>query len=348
MNLHPNCPNRNAFPHAVELDGYRGVAILLVIAFHVGWFRYGWVGVPMFFTLSGFLITKILRRAKDRPFGDHYLDFFKRRARRLVPLYLLYLAVLAAVAGRNISPAHWIGLLTGTMNFASIWDPGPALGYAHFWSLAIEWQFYAVWPFAVYFLKLQGLQTLGVALVGLAPGLRAASQIALQAASLEGPAGEEFFYLVPTSHCDSLAFGALLAVGLPDDWRIWAQGAFGLLLSTGIALFATRAIWTLSLVACASFALMMAAQRTRLKAVFAHPALTYTGTISYSLYVWHLGISELVAHWSPLDGTLRAKIVEGSAVFALSYPVAALSWRYWERRFWHPRPSPIPALPTVS
>jgi len=141
-----------------QWDGIRAVAITLVVAFHLGYLPGGWVGVDTFFVLSGYLITSMLL-AVDRPPGN-VLAFWGRRARRLLPavlVLLLVLSVYALVGGPGLVPAQLRAPALATLFYVANWQQ-IAAGHSYFaqftavsplqqtWSLAIEEQYYLVWP----------------------------------------------------------------------------------------------------------------------------------------------------------------------------------------------------------
>jgi len=162
-----------------SLDGLRAIAILLVMLHHMTpnhdsnkglsslLFKVadiGWSGVDLFFVLSGFLITGILLRAKD--FGKPLATFFVRRIRRIVPAYVLALVVVFFVVPfyfqwYDVPPAarqlpYW---LYASNYFRASWEPlNDLFGMSHFWSLAVEMQFYLAWPFLVRYFSLAALQ----------------------------------------------------------------------------------------------------------------------------------------------------------------------------------------------
>src|SRR4051794_6458015 len=148
------------------LDGLRGLAVLLVFFHHTLQLpTRGYLGVDLFFTLSGFLITSILLRELDEDGRLHVLRFFARRAQRLVPAFLLMAALYSAVR-YNFAP----GLpalapfdLVRLLFLSDISVPTAFLG--HTWSLAVEWQFYLAWPFAL--MALAGLAVRRGSFVGL-------------------------------------------------------------------------------------------------------------------------------------------------------------------------------------
>lgn len=213
--------------HLPVLDGVRGLAVLMVVFFHtthlsdqsaVGratWWLAGagWTGVDLFFVLSGFLITGILWEAKGRPF--YFRNFYMRRFLRIFPLYYLALAVSFLVLP---SLAHRLGLderittdgatwyLLYLSNFYQLWveTTHPILGVV--WSLAIEEQFYIVWPFLIAAVSYRGAIRLCLGTIALALLVR----LGLTAAG----ASIESTYVVTFCRVDSLAVGALLSLAL--------------------------------------------------------------------------------------------------------------------------------------
>src|ERR1041385_2325106 len=150
----------SAFPYYKSLDGIRGVAVLMVVFLHSRLMPFGWVGVQVFFVLSGFLITSILQTQTDRPFGFFMRRFYWRRGLRIWPLYFLFLALcLIAHACLRIPetwPSAWPWLASFTYNIVRISPHFADSDYfGHFWTLCVEEQFYLVWPFAVFFLPLK-------------------------------------------------------------------------------------------------------------------------------------------------------------------------------------------------
>ena len=152
-------PSRRDQHHAPGLDGIRGVAVAAIVAYHLGFANGGLLSVTVFFTLSGYLITSILLASWKRTGGLELKQFWLRRARRLLPALLLLLVVvllasaisrpskLAAYGRQAFSAllyvANWATIARGDTYFNRFSGPGP---FDHLWSLAIEEQFYAVWP----------------------------------------------------------------------------------------------------------------------------------------------------------------------------------------------------------
>jgi peptidoglycan/LPS O-acetylase OafA/YrhL len=184
-----------------ELDGLRGLAALAVVLYHVDdrWCPLGWAAVDVFFVLSGFLITRIILKSADEP---HFLSrFYLRRGLRIWPIYYLTLVGLMLVNRLLPTRCNWSGLwyaLTYTQNLPLYWggrNPVFHPSIRHTWTLAIEEQFYLVWPAIVLLLGRQRLVPLALA--------------ALMASCLFRLSGGSMFLLA--GRLDGLALGGLLA-----------------------------------------------------------------------------------------------------------------------------------------
>lgn len=230
--LAPAEVRRAAAGHMPALDGLRGIAILLVLFAHLAWgpqavagvagklfltvTTLGWTGVELFFVLSGFLITGIL--LDTTTVENYFSSFYARRALRILPLgYAMILIVcdlapLLGKLGAPLLPTHfstaqlWFWLYAG--NWAEV--SGHGIPYLlHFWSLAVEEQFYLLWPLIVLACSRRTLAKLCLVLVALAPALR----IVLYAYHLDPLK----IYFMTTSHFDALALGALAALVVRDE-----------------------------------------------------------------------------------------------------------------------------------
>jgi len=212
-----------AMTHLRALDGLRGLAVLMVILFHAlmsaRWLgpvaRTGWIGVDLFFVLSGFLITRILLQQKDSP---NLRNFYWRRALRIWPLYLLLLIFTVAVAPRlpavpPIPPIqdwfwYWATLIQNFVPAAL--EPWPLTVT---WSLAVEEQFYLLWPVLVIALSARTFRLLVAAIIVGSPVLRVIALVA-------GVTPHAIHSYTPF-RLDGLAFGALVALlgSAPSSWR---------------------------------------------------------------------------------------------------------------------------------
>jgi peptidoglycan/LPS O-acetylase OafA/YrhL len=358
------------------LDGVRGLAILAVLVDHSAiWITptsaldrvvqaftgSGWSGVDLFFVLSGFLITGILIDAKG---GQNYFrNFYARRVLRIFPVYYLTIALVllasfiptiahhypdATAELRRVQPWYW----TYTTNYLIAlhgWAAAP-MRSTHLWSLAVEEQFYLVWPALVLLADRRTLTRICMALLILCPILR----IAL---FLTGTAPRELVVLTPT-RLDTLAMGALLAIAARADGGLarWRRPlgviAIGCVLSLAATLtFRDRIanespeIVTLgfTLIATIAAAIIVFATTTPADSVthrfLAHPALRAIGRYSYAMYIFHFPIVGLLhdRHLAPnamptlLGSHLPAQFGFTLLCFGITYAVAFASWHLFER-----------------
>ncbi len=358
------------------LDGLRGVAILLVMAFHYearnfpghGFFlpfwlviREGWMGVDLFFVLSGFLITGIL--CDTRSSRSYFRTFYARRTLRIFPLYYGFLAMAfwllpllplpggpQAVPNVRAQVFSWFYLSNFLVGFDG-WSASPDL-VPHFWSLAVEEQFYLVWPALVYFATRRGLARICAVTVLLAIAVR----FGLRHTGLPW-----YSRLVLTpARLDTFALGGLVALIVRD--RSWVERAsrwaaraalataaavVALLLVRGAADAQDRIVGTVGLsliaLACAcvvGFAAVGNAANPVHRLLASSP-LRLVGRYSYGMYVLHfpimrllgtrgLGISEL---HSLLGSYVGAHVVHVGLNSGLTLGLAALSFRFFESRF---------------
>ena len=356
------------------LDGVRGAAILLVFAYHVlrsipyntrgaEWLHRtantGWIGVDLFFVLSGFLITGILLDTKSGP--GYFRLFYGRRALRILPLYLTFVTVLlvALPALPLMSPAQAEALrqakgwywshAVNVMIARHGWEHG-TWHSGHLWSLSLEEQFYACWPAVVYVLSRRRLIGASVTLILGVWIFRAA----LVAAGVSWTA---IYVLLPT-RVDTLAMGALLAAVAREraDWfrlRRWIAPAVGsaLVLAYGFrhdALLRSSAFTqvlgypALGLLGCAAVVHAVTAPVGSLgRHVWANSSLRFFGRYSYGLYVWHVPLIPVVRRYvfAPEQvGAIDGSIVPAYLLFSLvaltcSVILALVSWHLIEAPF---------------
>ncbi|MEY3069894.1 MAG: hypothetical protein RL473_1, partial [Actinomycetota bacterium] len=172
MNLPVDQTSLRSAVYLPGLDGLRALSVLVVVAFHSGVIDGGWIGVDVFFGISGFLITGLMVAEHERTGAVALGAFWMRRIRRLVPALVVLLGLIALlvqfnqveVTARNIWGAltystNWVHIFGGTSYWDQFATPDPL---RHLWSLAIEEQFYVIWPIvAWYVLKRRSPTTLG-------------------------------------------------------------------------------------------------------------------------------------------------------------------------------------------
>jgi peptidoglycan/LPS O-acetylase OafA/YrhL len=220
--------------HIESFDGIRGLAIAMVLMGHAGWFAEGWIGVDLFFVLSGFLITGILRRSRAEPF--YWRRFYLKRATRILPPLLLAIAVVALLWPHP----SLLGLATYLLSFANIADLTRFFVWPleHLWSLSVEEHFYLAWPLAVLRLPLPHLKQLLIFIIVTVPLCRWGFTYLLPR-----HAPNVIYYLTPF-RIDGLAMGCLLSLSL--EQQIWQQrmkrwSAAGALAASAVYLL----LWTL-------------------------------------------------------------------------------------------------------
>ena len=153
-----------------QLDGLRACAILAVFLSHAFKIRMLWIGVDLFFVLSGFLITGILVDLKHKDLRGYFAHFYERRARRILPPYVMLLVVVSLVFGTSWMVSWFLYL--GLTNYVVLFPGTPFMPFNPLWSLGVEEQFYLVWPFLVYFLSEKKLPYVLCGLLVLAPIFR--------------------------------------------------------------------------------------------------------------------------------------------------------------------------------
>lgn len=206
------------------LDGLRGIAVLLVIIFHFSKlpfisfdFEIGWVGVQLFFVLSGYLITRILLNEKEElEFKPYLKKFYWRRTLRIFPIYFLYLFFVTFLYYLTGEPGDYNDaapyLFTYTYNFFILtpeWQVTRV--YGHLWSLSVEEQFYLCWPLIVFFLNRRNLKYFAIALFFFVPLFRYFLGTVLLDQMNPNNVGPSI-YLFTLSHFDAFAMGGLLTM----------------------------------------------------------------------------------------------------------------------------------------
>jgi peptidoglycan/LPS O-acetylase OafA/YrhL len=352
-----------------SLDGLRGLAILLVLAHQFDPSRdatggvahvvhlalnLGWSGVQLFFVLSGFLITGILLEARASP--RYYRAFFGRRVLRIFPLYYLALFVAFVIApalgGPPTRAQEQLVFWAYCVNWTQPFGVGAAL-LPHFWSLAVEEQFYLAWPFVVRRLAPAAVARLAIALAILA----VLARVAVRLAALP----DEAAYTWTVCRMDALALGALLAAAARDadlSPRLARRGPaiIALAILVGLAgLGVTRGYprttalgqtlgYTALAVAFAGLVLAAVLADVRgtgpLRAALTFAPLRAVGRVSYGMYVIHFPLQTWVL--GPLVARALAPIDPSGPAFAIAsvgfastvtFAVAWLVFELFERRF---------------
>jgi peptidoglycan/LPS O-acetylase OafA/YrhL len=339
------------------LDGLRAIAVIAVIAYHLnsGWVPGGLLGVGVFFTLSGYLITDLLLGQREVSGSLKLGNFWLRRARRLLPALFLMLAVVVAwvtLLDRSQLPSlrgdvlaaaayvsNWWNIVRDASYFARFGPPPPL---DHLWSLAVEEQFYLIWPWLLWLgLRfLPGRYTMaGLTLVG-----AAASAVAMALIYQPG--------IDPTrvyEGTDTRAFGLLVGAALAMVWpsrklrsdRINLRGRVALE-GVGVVGLVVIAILILRTNEFSPFLykggiVLLSVATTMTVAALVHPAtwlgvavgwtpLRWVGVRSYGIYLWHYPIIVLTSPGMQQKADLSLEVLQVIATVA----VAALSWQFFE------------------
>ncbi len=341
------------------LDGLRALAVLAVIAYHLGlaWAPGGMLGVGVFFTLSGYLITDLLLSQHEATGRLQLADFWRRRARRLLPALAVLLVVIAAwvtlldrpelsalrgvvfAAAGNVT--NWWLIAQHSSYFAQFGPPSP-LG--HLWSLAVEEQFYLVWPWLLWLGLRWAHGRRGTRMRLAAATLLLASLSAIEMATLYRPGYD------PTriyDGSDTRAFALLIGAALAFVWPSRhlrggiTSGARRILDGAGVtglavivvlvcctndySAFLYRGGMVLLSVATALVVGTAASPASRIGRALGWRPLRWLGVRSYGIYLWHYPIIVLT---TPVGG--RDTVARGAFQVAASIGVAELSWRYIE------------------
>lgn len=326
----PQTPPRDrGHRYRADIQGLRAVAVVAVIANHfAGWPKGSFVGVDVFFVISGYLITGILVREFETRRTISFLGFYARRIKRILPAGLFVIgATLCAtrvLAGTDryhfaakdsiaavLFAANWRFAHTGVNYFNQALPPSPL---QHYWSLSVEEQFYFVWPWLMLGLLLIGLRlrfwrheharlAAGVAVAVL-------SGVSLWLAFVQTTGNPAVAYFSTFDRAWELGLGALVAIAAGPlgrvDPRLRLTAALGGLLGVLVSLFVVRsspdfpAPWALLPTLSTAAVLGSGAGLTSRSLVpLTNPVSQYVGTISYSLYLWHFPVVVLIVALVP-------------------------------------------------
>ena len=359
--------------HIIELDGMRGIAVVLVMALHLfkrasyftehpvllGFTKLttvGWVGVDIFFTLSGFLITSILLKAKT---GEHYFkNFYVRRILRIFPLYYAAIAIVLLFAPKV--EEDFLATLKTALPIMLLYQQNWALLFKNFhitqylgitWSLAIEEQFYFLWPFIVYKLNREQLVKASI-------GYILVSIIGRTLGTLLWPnlaQASTFFYYASFARFEEMLFGGLLAVFLTYDGALekvkrYALPVFLASFTVFVALhilslpgdphpehaslpltlggYTTAALSTIGLIGI----FITYPPRNFFRRFFSNPVLTFLGKYSYSMYIFHMTAALILldVFWHSEMRGWKAYILYPASTYVVTVIIALLTWsRLW-------------------
>lgn len=330
-----------------DIDGLRAVAVLAVVVYHAfpTWFNGGFVGVDVFFVISGFLISSILFTGlKQGTFS--FTEFYSRRVRRIFPALIVVLGVCFAFGWFALLADEYMELgkhIAGAAVFASNFVLWRETGYfdaaaetkplLHLWSLGIEEQFYVIWPFLLWAAWQRRLHVLAVLAV------LAGASFAVNVSLIASDPTRAFYS--PQSRLWELLVGGFLAYeavfrsragtvrDLPQgaNWRAYA-GAGLLCLSMAVAREASFPGWLALLPTAGAYLIISAGPNAWLnREVLASKGLVWIGLISFPLYLWHWPILSFMR----IVRSAWPSPVQAAAGIALAFVLAVLTYRMIEK-----------------
>jgi peptidoglycan/LPS O-acetylase OafA/YrhL len=329
------------------LDGLRGIAVLLVVADHaiaaftdeeqavpraMSALFSGAVGVTLFFVLSGYLITGILARERSRDGAVDFRAFYLRRTLRILPAFYVFLVVVALLGASGLIDVTGPQLLSAGL---FVWDYSPAADgwwLGHTWSLAIEEQFYLLWPLALAFLRPQRACWIAVGYLVVAPAIRLGQYVLVEST-------RDDVWMMFHARADALLLGCLLALlptAYPEAWaRLRTLAASRLTVPLALAtIVGSSALsrqfggyWELpfglTAVTLGGGVLLLVAVTSETPTTFTRVlqwrVLTAVGLISYSLYLWQQVFLAPEGIALPVVGTTPLAVPAAFTAATLSY-----------------------------
>lgn len=336
-----------------DIQGLRAIAVVLVLLYHV-WPEVmpgGFVGVDVFFVISGYLITSLLKREFEREGRISFADFYSRRMRRLLPAALVVLLAILFGSWVFLPETQWSStakeVIAAALYVENWWLVIQSVDYLaldgapspvqHFWSLSIEEQFYLVWPLVMAVAWYVGRPNGTKAVVGvLGTALAASLGYSIWSSLQDNPSA----YFSTLTRMWQLGLGAMLAFA-PE-----VRSGKGLaMVVTGLVLVAFSGLWLtgsmpypgyLALIPTVGAAMALhggaAGSRAMLTRWLSAKPVEFIGDISYSLYLWHW---PLIVFYQAKTGS-EPGLMAGLALIAASILLAALSKRYVEDPFRRP------------
>jgi peptidoglycan/LPS O-acetylase OafA/YrhL len=333
-----------------QLDAIRCIAFLLIFFHHSASLnlfffdqvkKIGWIGVDIFFCLSAFLLTRLLRHEISETGAINVLHFFVRRILRIWPLYFVYVSVciVFSLTQGIIATDNWMraaGLLTFTDNFFTANnDFNPIRFTGHLWTISFEEQFYLLLPFAIPILaKMSATQRARLFLITLFAGF--VVRVIFIMMNIKHPA----IWVLPVTHFESILFG--LALGFRDHNFSWIRPPFYyvaailsfviifLLPGTDVTAFHLMILYPCIGIASVSIlCIALKPEEGILNKVLSGNILVFLGKISFGLYVFHNACVFLTEYL--FRGSSNILIAGGSLL--LTIMVATMSYYFLERRF---------------
>ncbi|MBS1759092.1 MAG: acyltransferase [Bacteroidetes bacterium] len=345
--------------HFPALDGLRGAAILLVVIYHnfgfiQEYFFFGWIGVDLFFTLSGFLITDILLKTVLQP--NYLRNFYIRRALRIFPLYYTALILFLIILPRFNTPLnlnYYVNnqeyIWTYLQNWLYIFKPtNDTSSLTHLWSLAVEEQFYLLWPFVILLIRNPKYLLITVSVILL-------SIIGLRLwAWLHHVPGLSYYNLYTFSRIDGICIGSMIAILLRINPNFLTKYTSFIVLFFAainfVFFFINRSSHFfypyLAIVGYTTFAMLLGllvnqaiTKETKLiNLIFNFSPLRFIGKVSYGFYIFHwpmyIGFKPLAISWlSSIFNPWYSEFIYSIAISLVALLLSWLSFNYFERPF---------------
>lgn len=318
-----------------QLDGLRAAAILMVFATHALHVPLLWMGVDLFFILSGYLITRILLTLKQEPCLGYWMPFYSRRALRILPplaVFLLGCGFLFSIPWERI----WYWYVFFGANIAQSFGKSHIEALSPLWSLSVEEQFYLIWPLVVLLCTTRRLKAVALWTIFISPCLRA---IATPLFSNHFP-----IYYLTFFRADTLCVGAFIAASeaLDPNWvKAYSHNAMQ---CSGCALLIFSAFQFLAQFRTSANSVLFNSLAYSLSAIFFGGILVYVlgkqdgvtislltftpvrylGRISYTFYLWHVAILIGVSNY------FHSRPAIAILAFIVTATMSAISWQYAE------------------
>ena len=343
--------------HLASLDSLRGIGVILIFSDHFMLSRpyivFGWIGLWIFFSLSGYLITDGLLKIKPLPIRSYFGRFYLKRVFRIVPAFLIFFPISLALyftLPRSLaggSGRYWIYILTFTFNHYPGFPKAGGFWFAHLWSLSVEEQFYVIWPWLIFFLPMNWLKKIVPAWIVLAPVLR------LVLPSFYGGQAHAPTLVASSLLCqaDAFAIGGCVAIfrdELPRRSRklMWvvtvaviviglinyfagasAAGSYWRTLGWPhfyLGQFNYQYVWGYSVINIWAATLILSCLQGTAPSILNFPPLVFLGRISYGAYLSHMPLLGVYFYYLR---PINPFSVRGFAIFLIWFAnVVIVSW----------------------